>query len=1254
MAELKRYFESNPRQAMIVPLSVANVGGEQVGMAIKSVGEDIDQYAQKEEQFWVQKQMSDIDTFARDTWDSSVNASTDGADGFQSGYLGALDTRYDEIRQQAPNGRTRRALESEILRHRDGAASAAQGFATQEKYEYRKRTILQDADNLATDLYRNPGVTPWAPQGQVQIAPGLSSAFQPGGQGFYSSGVVDEVNGVNVPDNISAWDSKYYSPRDFADGPGKPGRSGGVLIGKNVVGALDWVTDQFGYGKLQINSGYRNSASNLAVAESGESGPHTHGQSLDIQTRSLPQGEKDRLYSLFKAAGANAFGFGEGTMHVEWREGKGNGRNGDFEWTYGGAAKYNPVPVVSPNARSQMAAAIPASASGELTSLRPFQSWEHRDNADGSVSTEVTTTVQDASGQWVNAPTLWRNNDGWVELDEEQQAAAIKTYEAANGVTFPRFATVDEAEAAAQARSDAGGAAAPQQQEAGPGTAAYNQYPYLGAVALTARNETGTADLATGSLQIAKEADGTVSVGILGLNSGGMLQSFLHQNGAAMGVTAAPGSPEFAAQWDAAVRRDPEGVIGRQLAFHEGAIVRPAQAAMQSLGAGAVVNDPRAVAFTADLIVQYGAGGARKHIAAGKGATDVATYINAITASTKASLPQDFATALAADPTQLQGLQNRIDRRAAGAMSGGPGGAVATGNVPAFSGPLPQISDMPDYDVRMQRLDTMVDTMGGTPAQRREIKDQLRGQTVKAWVSRIADVNPSAAMAILMSGKYDNELTIGDTASLMGGAQSNYKQMEAEIRQKQLDLVQGLKVEASQLFADEISSITSTGKGLGRISEAHMAVATEAEKADLQFAQFAYVTGREISSAKDADLPAILESLTPAGPGFADEVKKYQYAADLIDKRREMQKTDPATMALQQSPDLQAAWKAAFANNDPAAISSAIRTVRAAQDRMGVPASQIKSMPQALMANFEQLITKAEDPDQAFANVMQLHDMFGSEASSVLAEMEGAGLAKGWRQVSGLIDGGHTLAAKSLTRVVQAGEYGADSELGVRLALDGRADVARKIFDGRLRRKEMPGLMPTGKDEDLDLNVKQILGQHMGDALGTNGEMFNAVREAALSFYASDLPFGASLDGAKVEAAIDTVTGGILEHNGDGETGKFIAPVAGMTQQQFNDDLWNLDDDALKGAFVGYSTLDLPMVRNDLAEVQFQSAGDGLYFLNWPGAGLARNEDGSPYVLDYRKAVQESKLRAEDPSIIERNAADPANPIMDIKPMSEW
>jgi hypothetical protein len=96
--------------------------------------------------------------------------------------------------------------------------------------------------------------------------------------------------------------------------------------------------------------------------------------------------------------------------------------------------------------------------------LRPFNPNERRDNGDGSYSTEVTTTWQTPDGQWVNVPSLWKGADGnnvqFSEDDEEGILNAMRSYEGGGGSAFPRFSSVDEAVAAAQSRSNQGGAGA--------------------------------------------------------------------------------------------------------------------------------------------------------------------------------------------------------------------------------------------------------------------------------------------------------------------------------------------------------------------------------------------------------------------------------------------------------------------------------------------------------------------------------------------------------------------------------------------------------------------------------------------------------------------------------------------------------------------------------------------------------------------------------------------------------------------------
>lgn len=99
----------------------------------------------------------------------------------------------------------------------------------------------------------------------------------------------------------------------------------------------------------------------------------------------------------------------------------------------------------------------------EEPALRPFQPGERRENEDGSHSTEITTTWQTPDGKWVNVPSLWMSADGPTQFDPDDEdgiLGAMQAYESAKGQTFTRFNSVEEAEAAAQARSAAGGAGA--------------------------------------------------------------------------------------------------------------------------------------------------------------------------------------------------------------------------------------------------------------------------------------------------------------------------------------------------------------------------------------------------------------------------------------------------------------------------------------------------------------------------------------------------------------------------------------------------------------------------------------------------------------------------------------------------------------------------------------------------------------------------------------------------------------------------
>jgi hypothetical protein len=91
--------------------------------------------------------------------------------------------------------------------------------------------------------------------------------------------------------------------------------------------------------------------------------------------------------------------------------------------------------------------------------IRPLKLGEFRQNDDGSKSTEINITVTHPKlngGAPTNIPSLYMENGRIVHFPDERQAieAALAT-----GLTFPDYPTLDDAVAAAKARSAGGGIA---------------------------------------------------------------------------------------------------------------------------------------------------------------------------------------------------------------------------------------------------------------------------------------------------------------------------------------------------------------------------------------------------------------------------------------------------------------------------------------------------------------------------------------------------------------------------------------------------------------------------------------------------------------------------------------------------------------------------------------------------------------------------------------------------------------------------
>jgi hypothetical protein len=293
-------------------------------------------------------------------------------------------------------------------------------------------------------------------------------------------------------------------------------------LNSKLIGALGSFLPELGV-TMEVFSGGQHTAAEVAEARKrGEnlsrtgSVRHDHGGAADAffykDGRRLDWANpKDRpifeeIVRRGRAAGLTGFGAGDGymqpgSMHLGfggegvWGAG-GSGKNaaGWLRAAYGGApAGSAPDVTAEPavtgpadRARVMLAGGVqevtepdilkafgkdigvtptnmPTAADVVVDPIRPARAGERRDNPDGSYSTELSTTWQLPDGQWVNVPSLWRKGDQWQQFepgDEQGILGAMQAYEAANGPTFARFGSLEEAERAAEARSAAGGAGA--------------------------------------------------------------------------------------------------------------------------------------------------------------------------------------------------------------------------------------------------------------------------------------------------------------------------------------------------------------------------------------------------------------------------------------------------------------------------------------------------------------------------------------------------------------------------------------------------------------------------------------------------------------------------------------------------------------------------------------------------------------------------------------------------------------------------
>ena len=733
-------------------------------------------------------------------------------------------------------------------------------------------------------------------------------------------------------------------------------------------------------------------------------------------------------------------------------------------------------------------------------------------------------------------------------------------------------------------------------------------------------HETGTTDLAKGSLQIATDTSGSRSYGILGVNSlerSGSAKAFAREN-PNLGLTAKPGTAEFDQQWRKAAQDNPQGLVDAQLRYHKQHILNPAKNQLKTAGLDDLANDPRVLAFVADGNVQYGPNLIKKHLKAGAGSKSANEFIERAAASMRANIDGDFVTYLGENPQNRRGIQNRITRRVNNSLSlGGPD----LDAIPKWEGRIPSIDDVPGIADVAARLEGLVQSSELEPSRRREIIEGAKSKLVGNWLQQLTKENPSAAKAAIESGRFDQYITVKDEVGLKNSAENAQQRFIAQAEKQQKKILKGYRDEARNLLKDEIASLENTGQSLGALDQNHQSVLTPTERDKLTGALDRFNVREQVKAAPTQELPSLLESLKPEGDGFAQEQELFEFAEKEIASREKAQGQDPAGFALSGDPDYRREFDQAFGSNNPLAIQNAVRNNLERQAALNVP--QVRPLPQSVLPQFQASL-QAEDPAKAFEGFQQITARFGDLTPQVLAQIEEAGGPKGWPQVHQLFQTNPALA-QSLARVVHSKAFEQDSEIAMRLALDGQEQVAEQIFEGRTKRETVKGITPKGKSADTDQSVDQIINKTLGDALNAAPSALAGVKEATLSHYANGSSLGDEFSGERLKGSINAVLGGVLEHNGDDGAGRFIPPVHGMTQNQFNRALDQVTNEDLKGAFVGFSEVAEPVTADMLQdELQLVSVGNGVYRLRYPdapGGGLVRNENNQPFELNFSELL---------------------------------
>lgn len=296
-----------------------------------------------------------------------------------------------------------------------------------------------------------------------------------------------------------------------------------------------------------------------------------------------------------------------------------------------------------------------------------------------------------------------------------------------------------------------------------------------------------------------------------------------------------------------------------------------------------------------------------------------------------------------------------------------------------------------------------------------------------------------------------------------------------------------------------------------------VAAITAATESGLSFPSYDTVD-QAVEAARDRS--AAIEQAAAAVGATRLEVEQLEDLARIDKTLRDAAAQDPMALASQQQ--IVALDPLDF--NDAASLQARFQQARRVAAHYGVPALPLTAQEVDQMS---QLLAGAA-PTQQLVMVEWLYDGLG-------AENIGPTLA----QLAANDDQSRLFATASA------------------LAQEDR-ETARRILEGNRVLRDNKDAVPLSND-----GYRRALIEHVGDAFAYRPETRAAVEQATLAYYAHSASlagdFSRVLDDERLQASVEAVTGGVVEHNGH----HLIPPRRGMSQSEFDDVLDTVDDRSL-------------------------------------------------------------------------------------------